>query len=213
MRGGKAADTHTPHAHAQPRCTHSTHAHTPARMQACHPGVSCVPSLAAQAAAPRTSRQHVRRQRDSQPGTSGHLQRRRPCELAPPRDQPSQHAFRTSASFLDEGPQHALQPANPDPQLANAGKEVANRVTRWLGFVSLPPARAATLVRPPRPTSPPDLLPVPADKRTFRAVDFAALWVTLVISVSSYYLAASLVDLGMCWWQVRVPVAVVAGWL
>jgi NCS1 family nucleobase:cation symporter-1 len=54
---------------------------------------------------------------------------------------------------------------------------------------------------------------VPADKRTFRAVDFAALWVTLVISVSSYYLAASLVDLGMCWWQVRVPVAVVAGWL
>jgi NCS1 family nucleobase:cation symporter-1 len=39
-------------------------------------------------------------------------------------------------------------------------------------------------------------------KRTFQARDFAALWVTLVISITTYYLAASLVDMGMAWWQV-----------
>jgi cytosine/uracil/thiamine/allantoin permease len=48
----------------------------------------------------------------------------------------------------------------------------------------------------------PDLLPVPLAKRTFQARDFAALWVTLVISITTYYLAASLVDMGMAWWQV-----------
>lgn len=48
-----------------------------------------------------------------------------------------------------------------------------------------------------------DLLPVPISKRTFAARDFAALWVTLVISITTYYLAASLVDMGMAWWQVR----------
>jgi hypothetical protein len=41
-----------------------------------------------------------------------------------------------------------------------------------------------------------DLLPTPASKRTFAAADFAALWVTLVISITTYYLAASLVDMG-----------------
>ncbi|KAF6266169.1 permease for cytosine/purines, uracil, thiamine, allantoin-domain-containing protein [Scenedesmus sp. NREL 46B-D3] len=46
-----------------------------------------------------------------------------------------------------------------------------------------------------------DLLPTPASKRTFAAADFAALWVTLVISITTYYLAASLVDMGMSWWQ------------
>lgn len=32
-------------------------------------------------------------------------------------------------------------------------------------------------------------------------MDFAAFWVALVISITTYYLAASLVDLGMSWWQ------------
>lgn len=58
---------------------------------------------------------------------------------------------------------------------------------------------------PPRAPDPAlvnaDLLPVPVSKRTFKAVDFAALWVTLVISITTYYLAASLVDMGMAWWQ------------
>ncbi|MEW5309007.1 MAG: hypothetical protein WDW38_000921 [Sanguina aurantia] len=37
--------------------------------------------------------------------------------------------------------------------------------------------------------------------RTWDAHDFAMFWITLVISITTYYLAASLVDLGMSWWQ------------
>lgn len=43
---------------------------------------------------------------------------------------------------------------------------------------------------------PSDLLPTLSTQRTFTAADYAALWVTLVISITTYYLAASLVDLG-----------------
>ncbi len=46
-----------------------------------------------------------------------------------------------------------------------------------------------------------DFAPTTADKRTFDTVDFATFWITLVISITTYYLAASLVDLGMSWWQ------------
>jgi hypothetical protein len=41
-----------------------------------------------------------------------------------------------------------------------------------------------------------DFAPTVQQKRTFGTVDFAALWVTLVISTTTYYLAASLVDMG-----------------
>eukprot|EP00775_Hariotina_reticulata_P006673 gene6673-6897_t len=54
---------------------------------------------------------------------------------------------------------------------------------------------------PDRSLSNEDLLPTPASQRTFKAADYAALWVTLVISITTYYLAASLVDMGMSWWQ------------
>ncbi|CAL9780976.1 unnamed protein product [Musa acuminata subsp. burmannicoides] len=46
-----------------------------------------------------------------------------------------------------------------------------------------------------------DLAPVPASARTFTAWDMGSLWVSLVVGVPSYYLAGSLVDLGMAWWQ------------
>ncbi|KAG0453975.1 hypothetical protein HPP92_025279 [Vanilla planifolia] len=46
-----------------------------------------------------------------------------------------------------------------------------------------------------------DLAPVPASRRTFTAWDMASLWVGLVVGIPSYYLAGSLVDLGMSWWQ------------
>lgn len=52
-----------------------------------------------------------------------------------------------------------------------------------------------------------ELLPTLEADRTFGAADFAALWVTLVISVSTYFLAASLVDLGMSWVQGVATVA------
>nr|XP_010918592.1 purine-uracil permease NCS1-like [Elaeis guineensis] len=46
-----------------------------------------------------------------------------------------------------------------------------------------------------------DLAPTPPSHRTFSAWDMASLWVGLVVGVPSYYLAGSLVDLGMAWWQ------------
>ncbi|GFR47711.1 hypothetical protein Agub_g9465, partial [Astrephomene gubernaculifera] len=46
-----------------------------------------------------------------------------------------------------------------------------------------------------------DFSPTTADKRTFDTADYATFWITLVISITTYYLAASLVDLGMSWWQ------------
>ncbi|CAA7390868.1 unnamed protein product [Spirodela intermedia] len=46
-----------------------------------------------------------------------------------------------------------------------------------------------------------DLAPTTAARRTFTSWDMACLWVGLVVGVPSYYLAGSLVDLGMAWWQ------------
>lgn len=57
----------------------------------------------------------------------------------------------------------------------------------------------------PAPDS--DLAPVPPGARTFTAWDMASLWVGLVVGVPSYYLAGSLVDLGMAWWQGVATVA------
>lgn len=41
-----------------------------------------------------------------------------------------------------------------------------------------------------------DFTPTPANARTFTASDYASFWIALVISITTYYLAASLVDLG-----------------
>lgn len=46
-----------------------------------------------------------------------------------------------------------------------------------------------------------DLRPTNSNQRTFSGVEMASLWVGLVVGVPSYYLAGSLVDLGMSWWQ------------
>ncbi|KAK9289688.1 hypothetical protein L1049_007846 [Liquidambar formosana] len=46
-----------------------------------------------------------------------------------------------------------------------------------------------------------DLKPTTSDQRTFSGWEMASLWVGLVVGVPSYYLACSLVDLGMAWWQ------------
>lgn len=46
-----------------------------------------------------------------------------------------------------------------------------------------------------------DLKPTTSDQRTFSGWELASLWVGLVVGVPSYYLAGSLVDLGMAWWQ------------
>ncbi|XP_057947738.1 purine-uracil permease NCS1 [Malania oleifera] len=46
-----------------------------------------------------------------------------------------------------------------------------------------------------------DLQPTPPHRRTSSGWELASLWVGLVVGVPSYYLAGSLVDLGMAWWQ------------
>ncbi|XP_027069687.2 purine-uracil permease NCS1-like [Coffea arabica] len=46
-----------------------------------------------------------------------------------------------------------------------------------------------------------DLKPTASGQRTFSGLEMATLWIGLVVGVPSYYLAGSLVDLGMAWWQ------------
>ncbi|XP_061337705.1 purine-uracil permease NCS1-like [Gastrolobium bilobum] len=46
-----------------------------------------------------------------------------------------------------------------------------------------------------------DLKPTTPSQRTFSGFEMACLWVGLVVGVPSYYLAGSLVELGMAWWQ------------
>src|SRR5262249_23311019 len=46
-----------------------------------------------------------------------------------------------------------------------------------------------------------DLRPTKAAERTFSGWEMASLWIGLVVGVPTYYLAGSLVDLGMAWWQ------------
>ncbi|EXB75936.1 putative allantoin permease [Morus notabilis] len=46
-----------------------------------------------------------------------------------------------------------------------------------------------------------DLKPTTDSQRSFSGWEMASLWVGLVVGVPSYYLAGSLVELGMAWWQ------------
>ncbi|KAL5709709.1 Neuronal calcium sensor 1 [Ranunculus cassubicifolius] len=46
-----------------------------------------------------------------------------------------------------------------------------------------------------------DLKPTKLSQRTFSGWELASLWIGLVVGVPTYYLAGSLVDLGMAWWQ------------
>ncbi|KAF7804381.1 purine-uracil permease NCS1 [Senna tora] len=46
-----------------------------------------------------------------------------------------------------------------------------------------------------------DLKPTSPSQRCFTVFDMATLWVAMVVGVPAYYLAGSLVDLGMAWWQ------------
>ncbi len=44
-----------------------------------------------------------------------------------------------------------------------------------------------------------DFAPTMPEGRTFSVYDMASLWVGLVVCVPTYYLAGSLVELGMSW--------------
>lgn len=46
-----------------------------------------------------------------------------------------------------------------------------------------------------------DLAPVLREQRSFSTWDLASLWVGLVVGIPTYYMAGSLVEMGMAWWQ------------
>lgn len=77
----------------------------------------------------------------------------------------------------------------------------SNGATSFLSGLTVP-APEPLLTSPPDPSlSNKDLLPTGPSERTFSAWDIMSLWVGLVVGVPSYYLAGSLVELGMSWWQ------------
>src|SRR5580658_10245626 len=51
------------------------------------------------------------------------------------------------------------------------------------------------------PLENPDLAPVPASRRTWRAGSYAALWISMSACVPTYMLASSIVGGGMNWWE------------
>jgi NCS1 family nucleobase:cation symporter-1 len=54
--------------------------------------------------------------------------------------------------------------------------------------------------------SSPDLAPVPAGRRTWRARDLAVLWISMSACVPTYMLASSLIDRGMNWSQAVITI-------
>lgn len=53
-----------------------------------------------------------------------------------------------------------------------------------------------------------DLSPIHPSKRIFSGWDMSMLWFGITVNVPSYYLAGSLVDLGMSWWQGIVTIII-----
>ncbi len=47
----------------------------------------------------------------------------------------------------------------------------------------------------------PDIAPVPANQRDWKAISFFTLWVGMAVNIPSYMIAASLIDGGMSWQQ------------
>ena len=51
-----------------------------------------------------------------------------------------------------------------------------------------------------------DLAPVPAEKRTWTWWNVAALWIGMAVCITTYTLAASLIEQGMNWWQATLTI-------
>lgn len=51
-----------------------------------------------------------------------------------------------------------------------------------------------------------DIAPVPAEKRTWRVRDIAALWVGMAVCIPTYQIASSLLGNGLTWWQAILTV-------
>ncbi|MED6189988.1 Neuronal calcium sensor 1, partial [Stylosanthes scabra] len=69
-------------------------------------------------------------------------------------------------------------------------------------YLNCVPSTASSFDLDPDPTlTNEDLKPTSPNQRTFSWLEMSSLWVGLVVGVPAYYLAGSLVDLGMSWWQ------------
>lgn len=66
---------------------------------------------------------------------------------------------------------------------------------------SNPPQSLVDIFEPDPTLTNDELKPTTSDQRTFSGLEMATLWIGLVVGVPSYYLAGSLADLGMAWWQ------------
>jgi NCS1 family nucleobase:cation symporter-1 len=51
-----------------------------------------------------------------------------------------------------------------------------------------------------------DLAPVPAEKRTWKTWNYAALWISMSLCIPTYMLASSLIGGGMNWWEAIVTI-------
>ena len=51
-----------------------------------------------------------------------------------------------------------------------------------------------------------DLAPVPPEKRTWTWWNVAALWIGMAVCITTYTLAASLIEQGMNWWQATLTI-------
>ncbi len=51
-----------------------------------------------------------------------------------------------------------------------------------------------------------DLAPIPADKRTWGTLNYAALWISMSLCIPTYMMASSLIGGGMNWWQAILTV-------
>ncbi|XP_061352426.1 purine-uracil permease NCS1-like [Gastrolobium bilobum] len=78
---------------------------------------------------------------------------------------------------------------------------LANHVPMRCSNSSVPFTSTNFEMEPDPTLSNEDLKPTAPTQRTFSGLEMASLWVGLVVGVPSYYLAGSLVDLGMAWWQ------------
>lgn len=65
----------------------------------------------------------------------------------------------------------------------------------------LEPVSAAVPLNPDPSLINEDLRPTSMKERTFSRWEMASLWIGLVVGVPSYYMAGSLVEMGMAWWQ------------
>ncbi|KAI4349068.1 hypothetical protein L6164_009710 [Bauhinia variegata] len=112
----------------------------------------------------------------------------------PPRPTPlrSQKLIRHSYTF---SPTHDLSLSiKPKSQIHNLTMKCSNSLLPNFEFDELEAEADPTLINE-------DLKPTTPSERTFSGLEMASLWVGLVVGVPSYYLAGSLVDLGMAWWQ------------